>query len=325
VTTRTEPRRIEQPETLLPPRPSGWLHPQTSRFARLLAYAVAVVNRGLDALPPVRAVYRRQVERSLEVSEHAVPVAGPRLRIAFFSDLHAGSYLRERDLERVFARVSEAGVDVAVLGGDLVNSYPRELEMVCRAARAVHAPLGTFAVPGNHEHFWGPGLSGFVRVLEDHGIVPLVNAGHRIEVGGESVWLCGVDEWSEGRPDVGSALAGRRAGEATVLVSHHPDVFDAAAAAGVDLQLSGHTHGGQLCLFGWVPMRHSVLGYLRGAYSKDGATLYVGRGVGATILPLRVGARPEVPIVTLQPAERGHAFGKDSSNQAGYSEGVPNS
>jgi hypothetical protein len=85
-----------------------------------------------------------------------------------------------------------------------------------------------------------------------------------------------------------------------ILLSHHPDVFVESAVRGVDLQLSGHTHGGQVVFFGWAPMTHSNHGLWRGRYASAGAQLYVGRGIGTTGLPLRLGAPGEIAILELE-------------------------
>ena len=93
---------------------------------------------------------------------------------------------------------------------------------------------------------------------------------------------------------------GRRDGETAVLVSHHPDFFFEACAVGVDLQLSGHTHGGQIRVGGKAPIHHSRFGYERGWFREADSRLYVGRGVGVTVLPIRIDAPPEVPMITLR-------------------------
>jgi predicted MPP superfamily phosphohydrolase len=125
----------------------------------------------------------------------------------------------------------------------------------------------------------------------------LTNVGVRLQRDGATLWLCGVDDLTEGEPDLRAALHGREEGEPAVLLSHHPDFFFEAAAADVDLTLSGHTHGGQIRIGGWAPLHHSRLGYQKGWYEMEGCRLYVGRGVGVTLLPLRIGAPPEIPML----------------------------
>jgi predicted MPP superfamily phosphohydrolase len=114
-----------------------------------------------------------------------------------------------------------------------------------------------------------------------------------------------VDDLTEGTPDLRAALRGRRQDETAVLVSHHPDFFFEACAVDVDLQLSGHTHGGQIRVGGKAPLHHSRFGYDQGWFREADSRLYVGRGVGVTLLPVRVDAPPEVPIVTLRAAVSG--------------------
>ena len=290
---------------MLPPRPSGILYPQTSRAARWLAYGVAFANRCLDRLPPARAFYARQLRRHLEIHEFSLRVVREDVRplepfqIAFLSDLHSGSYLRQGDFEWLFDAVSERRPDLAVLGGDLINTRPGELDAVLAALPRLRARCGVVATPGNHELFWGLPTAEYESRLAGAGVRVLVNEGARFASSAGTVWVAGVDEWGEGEPDLDQALVGRRVGEPTVLISHHPDFFPAAVAAGVDLQLSGHTHGGQVAIRGWSPIRHTALGYMRGTYRCGHSVLHVGRGIGATILPVRLGARPELPIVAI--------------------------
>jgi len=286
------------------PMPRGLLSGRRTRWRRCFSEVIAWINRGLDLLPPARWLHRR-IGRQLQLAELVLPLrpgmAGlDGLRIAFVSDVHAGSFLGEADLGAIFARVQAAGPDLVLFGGDLINTRERELLLWKRPLESLRPRLGMFAVPGNHDHFWGRGIASWVAVLESCGVRVLLNKGLRIEHGGASLWLCGVDDLTEGAPDLEAALRGRRTGETTVLLSHHPDFFFEAAAADVDLTLSGHTHGGQIRLFGWAPIHHSWFGYERGWYHENDCHLYVGRGVGVTVLPIRIDAPPEIPIVTLR-------------------------
>ena len=200
------------------------------------------------------------------------------LKIAFISDIHAGSYLGRLDLCRLFESISAEEPDLVCLGGDLINSREHELEKLCEPLSRLRPPLGVFAVPGNHDHDYTGHIDSWRGFLEDRGVRVLLNRGERIERNGAGLWLCGVDDLSVG----------------------DPDHFRESVRRGVDLTLSGHTHGGQVMLFGWVPVLHSEYGFHAGAFEHDGCKMYVGRGLGVTVLPVRVGARSEVPIVTLR-------------------------
>jgi hypothetical protein len=298
------------PESLPPlrtrraPIPVGPLTGKRTALRRAVAEATANVNRLLDRLPIGRWLHRR-VLRSLQFSDLELRLRCGSdgldgLRLAFVSDVHAGSFLDERDLCAVFERIAARAPDLVLLGGDLINTRERELLLFRGPLRLLRPPLGTFAVPGNHDHFWGPDLGLWTAFLQDLGVQVLTNRGMRVRRGEHSLWVCGVDDLTEGEPDLRAALDGRRHGEPAVLLSHHPDFFFEAAAADVDLTLSGHTHGGQIRVAGRAPIHHSRFGYEQGWFRENDCHLYVGRGIGVTVLPIRIGAPPEVPIVTLR-------------------------
>ena len=286
------------------PLPVGPLTGRRTALRRAAASACAAFNRALDLLPVGRWLHRR-VRRGLQLPELELRLRRPApgldgLRIAFVSDVHAGSFMNARDLEEIFARVAAAAPDLVLFGGDLINTRERELLHFREPLRLLRPKLGMFAVPGNHDLFWGPDIGLWTAFLEEQGVQVLCNRGVRIECEGTPLWLCGVDDLTEGQPDLQRALAGRREGEATVLLSHHPDFFFEAAAVEVDLTLSGHTHGGQIRVGGRAPIHHSRFGYEQGWFHEAGCSLLVGRGVGVTLLPIRIDAPPEVPVVTLR-------------------------
>jgi uncharacterized protein len=278
-----------------------------SRPGRLSRIVTPVLSRVSGALyrGPVRRALAGALDRNrrlthgvVRLSRGGTGLAG--LRLAFVSDVHVGHYLGEDDWVRVCERVAAEAPDLVCLGGDLISAYEREALELRKGLSLLAPPLGTFAVPGNHEYWATPAPRLCFSVLEEAGVELLCNRGLRLARGGAPLWLCGVDDLRRGDPDVAAALAGRTPGEPVLLLSHHPDVFVEAAAAGVDLQLSGHTHGGQVVLFGWAPVTHSRHGFVRGRHARGAAQLYVGRGVGTTGLPIRIGAPGEIAILELE-------------------------
>jgi predicted MPP superfamily phosphohydrolase len=221
------------------------------------------------------------------------------LRIAYVSDVHAGAFMREADLLAIFDRVAGLEPDLVCLGGDLVEDRPEQILLIGKAISLLRPPLGVFAVPGNHDYDADPGLETWRSALQEHGVTILVNEGQRLERAGDSLWIAGVDDLDRGAPDLAGALRGAGAEEPVLLLSHHPDLFCEASWVGVDLTLSGHTHGGQITCFGKTPLKHSRLDYWRGHFEEEGAQLYVGGGGGITGLPLRVHAPGEVPLIQL--------------------------
>jgi len=249
----------------------------------------------------------RWIQRGFAISEIEISLgrggAGlDGLRVAYLSDLHAGSFMREAELCAIFDQVAALEPDMVCLGGDLINTFEREILMYRAALARIHPPLGVFAVPGNHDHFYGRDISLWETFLRSRGVAVLINSGVRVQHGDDTLWVAGVDDLTEGEPDLPAALRGHHEGEPVLLLSHHPDFFWEAAAAGVDLTLSGHTHGGQVLVFGKTPLDHTRFGYWRGHFEESGAQLYVSRGVGVTFLPLRIGATPEIPVLRLSVA-----------------------
>ena len=295
---RAEPDSAPRPGVsgIVAPRP-----PRRGLVSAIFSHATVALNRALDRTPGCRALYRRSLRATdfsdIEIHTRAAASGLTGLRIAFLCDIHAGSFMGERELCSVFDRVAELEPDVVCLGGDLVNSKPGEMDLMRRPIELVKPPLGTFAVFGNHDLRWGGDRARMRAALEDVGVEWLVNRGVRLSYRETSLWLCGIDDLTEGEPDLGGALEGRRDGETAVLLAHEPDHFLESSRCDVDLTLSGHTHGGQIRIGSWVPISHTTAGFHSGGYDADGCRLYVSRGVGATVLPIRLGARPEVPIL----------------------------
>lgn len=274
--------------------------------------AWGVLSRGMSRV--ARRVYsgeaRERYRARLDAGRDArlVPIrlrsaALDGLRLALISDLHVGFFLDPDDLASLVERVSAARPDAVLLCGDLVNQFGEECEWLALGLKALRAPLGVFAVPGNHDYYADRNLRRWRRALESVGAQVLLNEGVRLERGGSTLWLAGVDDLREGTPDLLPALAGREPGEPAVLLSHHPDFFVEAARAGVDLTLAGHTHGGQVLLGGRTPLRHTRHGFWSGRFERGGAQLYVGRGAGVSFLPVRRGAPPELPVIAIEAGE----------------------
>jgi hypothetical protein len=284
-----------EPEALPGPRPLF-----RRRLGRVFGRCLAGINNAFFPTPLGRWLHQRLL-RQLDVRELDVPLPGPAARIewptiAFLSDLHAGHYMTARDLVHLAEALARLRPDLVCLGGDLVNHREEELEHLWPALALLRPPLGIYAVPGNHDYVVPGTLGGWPAALEAHGVRVLVNRGLRLQHRGHALWLCGVDDLTDGEPRLAEALAGRR-GEPTLLLSHHPDLFREASARSVDLQLSGHTHAGQIRVLGHAPLHHSRFGYVEGVYERGASRLFVGRGAGVTALPLRIGTRSEITLL----------------------------
>lgn len=266
------------------------------------AYAVAYVT-GL-ALAAYGVLVRR---RWFRVVDRDVRVTGlPReldgLRIAHLSDLHVGT-LTPRSWGLRWARAANAASpDIAVVTGDVATSGNAYDEAIADVLGALQAPLGVFASMGNHDYFGDE--EALVARIASRGVKILRNEGVTLDKGGGKLWLAAIDDTWTRRDDLTSALSGRPEGVPTVLLAHDPNRFDQAAAAGVELVLSGHTHGGQVAVpFLTRALNLARLGYRYtiGIYETGRSTLYVHPGLGTTGPPIRLGAAPEVTMLVLRP------------------------
>ncbi|NJN16627.1 MAG: metallophosphoesterase [Oscillochloris sp.] len=228
-----------------------------------------------------------------------LPPALDGIRIGQLSDMHLGNPFSARNSRWAVERMHEERPDMIALTGDFV-SYDHAIAELPAILAPLNAPLGMFAVPGNHD-YW-EGLNHIRRLLEPLGVEFLINHGKVIPVGDDALYVAGVDDLWDGHPDLDAALAERPAGMWSLLLAHAPDIADAAAAQGVELQLSGHTHGGHLCLpylGSFCLPRHGWI-YSNGHAQAGTMQVYVSRGLGG--LPLRLGCRPEAIIFTLRRA-----------------------
>jgi len=225
------------------------------------------------------------------------------MRLVLLSDLHAGFYMAAVEFLELAERISSWSPDVICLVGDMIDRDPSELDLLFPGLNALRAKHAVVAVPGNHEYSAEPDLFHFLETMEVAGVRVLLNRGLRLQRGSDSLWLAGVDDLTAGEPDLERALDGLHDDEPAILLSHHPDLFCEAAHVGIDLTLSGHTHGGQITWSGkpLLPGAHfTKFGYWGGRYQIDGAQLLVGRGAGVCVLPFRVGVPPEVLMIELR-------------------------
>lgn len=237
-----------------------------------------------------------------EIFIRDLPAGFENFRIAHITDVHHSRIVSIDEVRRVVALANNTKPDIIVLTGDYTTSRRNYIEPCAEALGELAAPEGVWAVLGNHDHYTDGELT--ARALTRRQINLLNNANTTLtRAGGDALQLSGVDDWGWGKADWGRALRGLNRARPSLLLSHDPVVLDEAEARGLSLILSGHTHGGQICLpgigapAGWLA---NNLRYLRGLYEREGTQLYVSRGTGMIGLPVRLGARPEVAVLRLR-------------------------
>jgi predicted MPP superfamily phosphohydrolase len=225
-------------------------------------------------------------------------------RIAVVSDIHLGPLAGRAHTARIVRMINETEPDLVAIVGDLVDGTVEELGTAAEPLRDLVSREGTFFVTGNHEYFV-PDTSSWLRELERLGVQPLRNENTPIRRGAAAFDLAGVNdvagEQRSDPPDFDRALSGVDDSRPTILLAHQPVQVAEAAAHGVDLQLSGHTHGGQMWPFHYVV--RAAQPSLAGLSTVDGTQLYVTRGAGFWGPPVRIGAPPDITVLSLSAAQ----------------------
>ncbi len=268
------------------------------RFLKRALWTAAAVGAGLGAYSALEASWLRVVKETIETPRVAAPFVG--MRIAFLTDLHHGPFTGIEYIERVVARTNALAPDLILLGGDYIHRGPQFIYPCANALGKLKAPLGVYAVLGNHDHWHGGRLTS--ACLEGNGIVELKNRGVWLRKGGARLRLGGVDDLWTARQDLGAALGDATDDDACLLLSHNPDTVESIDDQRVSLVLSGHTHGGQVVLpVVGAPIVPSQYGqkYLRGLVETEATKVYVSRGLGTVTPPLRFCCPPEINLITL--------------------------
>lgn len=249
---------------------------------------------------------RRLVVRPLDVSFPDLPRGLEGMRIVQLSDLHVGPHTSRRHLARIAEAVRSAEPDLIALTGDQVDDYARDVEPLGRALGGLAAPLGVVAIAGNHDVYagWEPVRRG----MEALGWRVLVNDAIPVERNGARFWVAGTGDPAGGArpgdspvaPDVERTLARVPPNAFTLVLAHNPALWPALASRGADLTLSGHTHHGQLSVprLRWS-MASLFLDLAMDVHRQGRSVLYINPGTNFWGIPFRIGALPEVTVVTL--------------------------
>jgi predicted MPP superfamily phosphohydrolase len=278
-----------------PGEPAGLRGPAQLRTAAVAAIGALALATGL------RGALRgpRLLRHELRLARWPAALDG--FRIVQITDIHVGPLLGRRFARELVDRVNALEADLVAVTGDLVDGSVARLRDEVAPFAGLRARHGVFFVTGNHD--WYSGVEPWLDVVRGLGLRPLRNERVEIRSGSGVFDLAGVDDlrgdWLHGSPcDVERALTGRDGTRPVVLLAHDPTTFAEASRRGVDLQLSGHTHGGQI----W-PFRYLVrlaVPWVEGFHRRGDSLLYVSRGTGFWGPPLRLLAPAEITELTLR-------------------------
>jgi predicted MPP superfamily phosphohydrolase len=234
----------------------------------------------------------------VKIAIQGLPAALEGFTLVAASDIHVGDLVTQAYLDRMIGQIDELNPDLVVLVGDLSDERNGGDGRAFKKLAGIRARHGVVAVTGNHEYY--AGAEGQVRAMQAAGLA-LLRQGHRVVAG--SLVLAGVDDpaflggRSRAEASIDRALIGRPAGLPVVLIAHQPLAVHHASAAGVDVMICGHTHGGQLPPF--QLLTGLVFPFLKGQYEIGRMRLYVNKGAGYWGPPIRVFADPEIVRITL--------------------------
>jgi predicted MPP superfamily phosphohydrolase len=279
----------------LPP----WFH--SSSTWRVIAAIGVAVTLGATVFSIWWALNRLAV-RQVEIPLPHLPAEMDGFTIAHLSDLHL-DLIHGRDwLSSIVEKTNALGPDLIAITGDLAEGSVSQFGDEVAPIKDLSAPHGVFFVTGNHEYFHD--LQGWLTLLPELGVRVLRNERVPIESATGGFDLAGVDDHDGGRispdhgPDLEGALSGRNPGRALVLLAHQPRIMAEAAKAGVDLVLSGHTHGGQIWPFSYLVYLQQP--YVRGLKELGKTRLYLSSGTGFWGPPMRLGTTAEIALITLR-------------------------
>ncbi|MDH4615900.1 metallophosphoesterase [Brevibacillus sp. AY1] len=240
-----------------------------------------------------------------------IPLAIPGLsesfrgtKVVHFSDVHLGHHMEANDLKRIVSVIQNEQPDLICFTGDMVDESIAPLVDAVPILSQLQAPLGKFAVLGNHDYALGQ-QNAVTEALTASRFEVLDNRHISINKNDDSLYIAGVEDVLHGSPDLARATANIPEGQTVILLAHEPDYADRAAQYPIHVQLSGHSHGGQVRLpwIGHILTPPLARKYVQGLYrvgENNHLQVYINRGLGTTILPVRFFCRPEITVFTLQ-------------------------
>lgn len=240
-------------------------------------------------------------EKTTIFESSEVPENFQNLKIVFVSDIHSGPFISQKRIAGFVEQINAQNPDIVVLGGDFIEDEPEYITPCFEELKKLKAKMGIYAVIGNHDAI--KSYNKTYKAIKEAGITPIENDARWIEIDGQKIKLGGVT-WSDiETPNVEPTTKDASQNDFVILASHVPDFAEELQTDKVDLMLSGHTHGGQVTLFGlFAPYIPSDYGqkYRTGIIKTDKTTVLVSNGLGTSFLPIRFFARPQINIIILK-------------------------
>lgn len=275
-----------------------------SCLARIITFLVLVAM----LIYPFAEPFMLEVENVILTSSD-LPADIGQLRIVYLSDIHQGSFFSQSRVDSLVKRINAFNADLVLLGGDYAEDSDGAVAFF-RSLPNIHARYGVYAVMGNHDRTVPESnLQAMQTIMIAKGITPVVNDVIPVRIGVSNIYIAGIDDVNTGWPDLSGVAARTRAEDYVIFLSHSPEVIpDAHKCADMngrrgwfDLGLFGHTHGGQIALIGqYLGIAKVPAQYEQGWIVENRINMLISRGVGTSVLPVRIGRRPQIHVITVK-------------------------
>ena len=237
----------------------------------------------------------------IEIKSADIPESFNGSKIVFITDIHLGPYLSAERLSGIVDQINGIKPDIILLGGDYVHYRSQYIEPVFRELGKLRSVYGTYGVLGNHDHYSDAVLTR--KMMEKYGVNSVDNQSVWIKKGNDSIKIGGVGDFWRDVQTPQNTLKDLKKSDFAIMLSHQPDYIEKIDTNLIDLTLSGHTHGGQITLFGWwAPILPSKYGqkYRYGLIDDEKMKAYISSGIGTVAVPFRFFCRPEIVVIHLK-------------------------
>lgn len=234
----------------------------------------------------------------VEIKLERLPKKLDGFRIIHLSDIHHSPFTNLEHITRTVKIANRLKPDMFVLTGDYVSHETEFIAPVAQVLSKLEAEFGTHACLGNHDHWTD--ADEIIKYFRQEKINLLINEGFRMTVRDSSFWLGGVDDYMVGKTDVPASLRGSFPDEMKVLLAHNPVIIRQAARFGIDLMFSGHTHGGQVKVRESKNKLFARRKLTNGLHRRKNTQIYITRGIGTVVLPVRYQCPPEISLIELK-------------------------
>lgn len=288
-------------------RPRHQRHRRSGCIMRILTFVLLIALLAYPFIEP----HMLDTE-SVSLSSASLPRDIGQLRVVYLSDIHAGPYFSQSRVDDLIHTINRLNADLVLLGGDYANDSDGAIDFF-KNLPMINSRYGVYAVMGNHDRTIPEGnLTQLRSAMISAGVTPLVNEVASVRIGASTIYLAGIDDVDNGWPDLSKVSSQVRQEDYVIFLSHSPAIIPeahkskdmAGRSMWFDLGLFGHTHGGQIAFIGdWLNISKVEDRYKEGWLVENRTNLLISRGVGTSLLPIRLLNRPQLHLITIKSAQ----------------------